>query len=85
MRARTNVAEIEADIVDALRTVRAQVGDKLVDGTPLDDAFAQLETFVAVSLRIMKKTNPSKVRDAARTEEIKARMDGRQVIECNSN
>lgn len=31
-----------------------------------DDERAELETFVAVSIEIMKKTNPSKVREAAR-------------------
>ena len=31
-----------------------------------DDERAELETFIAVALEIMKKTNPSKVREAAR-------------------
>jgi hypothetical protein len=29
----------------------------------------------------MAKTNPSKLRDAAMIEEIKARLDGREVLE----
>lgn len=44
-------------------------------------ALAWLETFAAVSLRIMRKTNPSKIREAARAEEIKARIHGRPVME----
>lgn len=31
-----------------------------------DDERAELETFIAVALEIMKKTNPSKVREATR-------------------
>jgi hypothetical protein len=40
-------------------------------------AYAALEGFAAVALRVISKTNPSKVRDAARTEWIKGLMDGK--------
>ena len=46
------------------------------DGTEVDTALCSVETFCAVALRVMAKTNQSKVRDCARTVEIKARMDG---------
>lgn len=46
-----------------------------------EEALAWLETFAAISLRIMQTTNPSKIRDAARAEEIKARIQGRPVLE----
>jgi len=36
-----------------------------------DDERAEIETFVAVALEVFKKTNPSKLREAARTVEIK--------------
>jgi hypothetical protein len=36
-----------------------------------DDERAEIETFVAVALEVFKKTNPSKLRDAAKTVEIK--------------
>lgn len=47
-----------------------------------EEALARLETFTAIAVRVMRQTNPSKLRDAARTEEIKARLDGRPIIEA---
>lgn len=74
-RARTNVDDIEASIHAAIMKFRPVCA-------PMDEpAWAEIETFVAISLRVMKKTNPSKLRDCARTEEIKARLSGREVIE----
>jgi hypothetical protein len=75
LRARTVTDEIRTDLVDALRIIRKHV-------PPEDEeAWAQIETFCAIALRIISKTNPSKVRDAAMAEEIKACIDGREVIE----
>lgn len=37
-----------------------------------DDERAELETFIAVAIEVMKKTNPSKVRDAARIVELRS-------------
>jgi hypothetical protein len=37
-----------------------------------DEERAELETFIAVALEIMKKTNPSKLRDAARVVELRS-------------
>ena len=39
-----------------------------------DDERAELETFVAVALEVMKKTNPSKLRDATRVVELRYLM-----------
>lgn len=36
-----------------------------------DDERAELETFIAVAIEVMKKTNPSKVREAARLVNIR--------------
>lgn len=44
-------------------------------------ALARLETFCAVSVRVLRGTNPSRIRDAARTEEILARIHKREVLE----
>lgn len=44
------------------------------------DALASIETFVAIALRVMAKTNSSKLRDTMRTVEIVARMSGAEVI-----
>jgi hypothetical protein len=78
MRARTVTAEIEADLVKHAGIVRQALD--LTD-PQVDAAWAHLETFCAVAMRVLRATNPSKVRDAAMTEEIKARMDGWEVLE----
>jgi hypothetical protein len=75
MRARADVSEITADLVAALQDIRQYIPP---EG---DDSLAHIETFCAVALRVLRKTNPSKIRDAAMAEEIKARIDGREVIE----
>ena len=75
---RSDVSEIERDIVAELRVLRASL--KPVDDTPEDHALCAVETFVAVSLRVMSKTNPSKLRSEARNVELQARMDGVPVM-----
>lgn len=77
MRARTAVAEIQEDVLRSLNVIRSHLHPDL-DG--VEEALAELETFIAVALRVMRNSNPSKVRDAAMLEEIKARMDGREVL-----
>lgn len=77
-RARSDVDAIERDLTDALATLRDALAP--ADGTLEDDAMCAVETFCAVALRVMRKTNPSKLRDEARTVEIKARLDGKPVV-----
>lgn len=77
-RAYTDMAQVEADLAQHLRTVRQSLNPQ--DGTPEDYALCAVETFAVIALRVMRKTNPSKVRSEARTVEIKARMDGIEVI-----
>lgn len=77
-RARSDVTDMTQDIVNALQLVRGQ----LDLGQPQTEAaWAQIETFAAIALRVFAKTNPSKLRDAAMAEEIKARIQGREVLE----
>lgn len=45
------------------------------------EAWAGIETFVAIGLRVFAQTNHSKLREVMRLIEIQARMDGREVIE----
>jgi hypothetical protein len=78
-RARSDVDAIDVDLTLALQTVREAL--KPVDGTPEDHALCAIETFCAVSLRVMRKTNPSKLRSEARTVEIGARLAGLPVLE----
>ncbi len=77
-RAKADVGEISADLVDALATIRGMID---LAEPKTEAAWAQIETFCAIALRVMRKTNPSKLRDAAMAEEIKARIDGREVME----
>ena len=63
-------------ILSDLSVVRTDLGDRAAS-----DAWAGVETFVAIALRVFAETNPSKLKEAMRLEEIKARMDGREVIE----
>jgi hypothetical protein len=72
-RARTDTSQIAADIIAAVERLRP------VASAADEEAWAEVETFVAVALKVMSRTNPSKVRDAARTIEIHARLNG---IEC---
>ena len=67
LRARTNITEMRNDLIAQLYLLR----DALPGMTPEQrDALAGVETFCAVSLRIIAKTNPSKVRSEAMTTEI---------------
>jgi len=77
-RARPDVGEMRSDLVAALQRVRGALD--LTDPEN-ESAWAQVETFCAIALRVFAKTNPSKLRDAAMAEEIKARIEGREVIE----
>lgn len=78
-RARSLVESIDADFSASVRTLRDAL--KPVDDSPEDHALTAIECFGVVALNLMRKTNPSKVRDVARTFEIKARLDGKQVLE----
>ena len=80
-----------ANEIDAIESaVDRAFGDilaELTDGNshPMSeraaDAVTTLRTFTGMSIRIIRKTNPSKVRDAALAEEIKARIEGRPLLE----
>ena len=77
-RAATDMAQVEADITDCLRVIRDCMQPD--DDTREDYALCALECFVDIALRVMKVTNPSKIRSIAMTVEIKARMDGKPVV-----
>ncbi len=77
-RARSDVAEIDAEITDAIQALREALSP--VDGSAEDTALCSVETFVVIALRVFSKTNPSKLRSEARTVEIKARLDGIPVV-----
>jgi hypothetical protein len=78
MRAFTDMAEVDRDITAAVKTLRERL--YFPDGSEQELALCAIETFIAIALKVMVKTNPSKVRDCARTIEIKARMDGVPIM-----
>lgn len=57
-----SIDAIKEDLMRDLAEIKSQVGNT--------DAMAGVETFCVVALRLMAKTNPSKIRDIARTTEI---------------
>ena len=82
-RARTDIDEIAADLQQDLETIKRLMTYGWTRALPeaAEHALARLETFAAISLRVMAKTNPSKIRDVARTVEIQARLKGVEVID----
>lgn len=43
------------------------------------DAWTEIESYLGVSMRVLDRTPITEIKDAAITEEIKARLDGRFV------
>ena len=74
MRAKSDVKQITTDLVAAIADIRRHIPAES------EESLAHVETFCAIALRVMAKTNPSKLRDAAMTEEILARVQGREVL-----
>jgi hypothetical protein len=77
---RTDMDETAREIADALKVLRETLEAAGLLSECADYALCSVETYCAVSLRVLKKTNPSKIRDCARTVEIKARMDGIEIV-----
>jgi hypothetical protein len=77
-RARTNIGSIQHDLLRSMGVIRNRID--LLD-PEVESAWAELETFCAIAIRVMAKTNPSKLRDVAITVEIQARLNGNKVIE----
>lgn len=76
-RAKTDVTEIRRDIVSSLSVIRPLLD---LENEDVKHAWAEVETFCAVSLAVLAKTNPSKIRSEAMTVEIRARIDGRECL-----
>lgn len=74
--ARTDVTEIREDLLRDLTSVQQYLAAQgvLEDGSPLQDAWAGVETFCAIAIAVMAKTNPSKIRREAVAVEIRYRF-----------
>ena len=67
-RARTDTGQIAADLIAELATLRpVAMGSQ---DPAVHEAWAGVETFCALALRVFAKTNPSKIRSEAITLEI---------------
>lgn len=79
MKHRPDIGIIETQITSDLQQIKGLLDELtranvlLPDGATAD-AFASIETFVAISLRIISKTNPSKIRSETVSVEIQSRM-----------
>lgn len=72
-RARTIIDDIAADHMAALDVLRAHIMATGNEATL--EAWASVETFSAIALRVIAKTNPSKVRDEAMKVEIASLLE----------
>lgn len=78
-RNRADVSAIAGGITGALTTLHGHI--EATGSKATKEAMAELETFCVIALRIMNKTNPSKIRSEARSVEILARSVGAEVLE----
>ena len=78
MRARTHTQDIAAMVLQDLATLRAALQSCPECTGSADEALTGVETFTAIALRVLAKTNPSKVASEARTVEICLRMPPHQ-------
>ena len=65
------------DVLVAAKTLRGLLANS--KGRSHRDAWAVIETYLAVSFRVMDQTQLEDIKDSAITEEIKARLHGRHV------
>lgn len=77
-RARTDITQIAEDLVENLAYFRERF--QRAKNPEADKRWAEIETFCTVALRVMAKTNPSKLRNEAMTLEIAARLHGKEVL-----
>lgn len=66
-----DISPLEAQIQPVLQEAQQKLSP---------EAAMNLETFVSVSLHVLRKTHPKHIRDAARLVEIQARIKGRPVL-----
>lgn len=73
------VASMTEAIMADLAIVKSRLVDHM-DKPEVESAWAGVETFVAIGLRVFAQTNPSKLREVMRLVEIQALMDGKEVL-----
>ncbi len=71
---KATVTAARADVIEVLGRLRAA-------SRGAEEDWAQLETFCAIAMRVMAKTNLSKLRSETATVELSARLAGRTVFD----
>lgn len=71
-RARTDTRQISTDLLQDLSVLRNHLD--ATGNEKVREAWAGVETFCAIALRVFAKTNPSKIKDEAMTVEISYRL-----------
>lgn len=66
------------DVLDALAVLEPHLD---LGGPELALAWAKVETFIAIAMRVFAKTNTSKLRSETVTVELAARLAGRVVFD----
>lgn len=74
MSAKADVEDLKLKVITNLSIVKQALLEKCADDQNVMDALVGMEFYVGVSLRILAKTNASKVRSEAITHEISARI-----------
>ena len=80
-RSSNTLGNVPAEMAAAIATLRSLQCQNAEDAEALDEAIATVETFIAVAIRVMRKSKPSKIRGAAMDVEIKSRLDGVEMVE----
>lgn len=70
--------QMREDVLVDMRLIRSKLD---LSDPAVDRAWAGVETFANVALRVMAKTNLSKLRSEGMTVEIAARMAGHHVFD----
>lgn len=73
------IADMTNAVLTDLDVIKQHLGPHTFNKT--EEAWAGIETFVAVGLRVFAQTNPGKLRDVMRTVEIQARMNNKEIFE----
>ena len=76
---KTDIGQIKADLAGNFDILRQHILAQ--SSVEAESSLYWVETFCAIAIRVIERSNPSKLRDAAMTEEIKARIKGQRRVD----
>jgi hypothetical protein len=92
MSAKADIEQLKEQVLGNLKVIDDEINyilgggaignmpEQRISDRDLREAMAGLETFIAIALRVFAKTNPSKIRSEAITQEIASRISGKTLI-----